>query len=363
MLNSLVSTWLTKRSVSAALSVGALLCITSGANAQLISYEGFNYSGLTADQSLLQPATAPNAGLGTSGNTYGTGDSFGWAGGWSTSAGTNQYVATSLTYNNGASLVVDGGAERTGMQHNQVIGSTTAQLQRQFALLGNGGTSNTLGSIAANYGGVLWMSFLYQNLVNDPLQWGGGDTGGGTNGFAAAWVGFQTGATIGSDGSSQRNGGSQLEVGQGNTPTAGVGRGIQIGNLNGNNNMLPVDTDESNYGPAMPADLIVMRLTVDNTSANDQVDLWLNPVIGAGSLGTLGTPTVSYTTNLSSVNGIRLQAGNQNGQRTNAVFVTDEYRLGADFYSVTPTPEPSTIALLGVALSGLWLSIRRNRRS
>lgn len=295
-------------------------------------------------------------GLGNPTNlTHGTGDSFGWNGGWSATAGTNQYMKTSLTYTNGSTLFVDGGAARIGGLH-PMTGSTTAQQQRQLGMIGNGGTTNTLGYIAADHGGVLWMSFLYKNLVNDPLQWGGVT---GTNGYAAAWLGFYSGNTLSAAGAANVNGSSLVAIGGGNTPTINVGQGLQIGDLNGNNNMLAIDnTAQTTWGPNDLADFIVLKLTVDNTAAADRVDVWLNPDLSVA----LGASTVYYMTNISSANAFRLQAGNQNAARTNAVFIVDEIRLGSDYVDVAPVPEPSTIAILGVTLSGLWLSIRRKRQ-
>ena len=337
-------------SLAAALSSLALLGNT--ANATLITYEGFSYGAiLSQDDSVFVLPGSPNNGLGT----LVPGDSFGWGAGWSTSAGTNQYMASGLSYISGATLFTEGGALRVGGVH-PMVGTTTAQLQRQLGYdLGGAGTSNTLGAISANYGGTLWISFLYQNWVDDPLALA-------TPGYASAYMAFMTNGTIGTDGSSGRNGQDIFGVGAGNSSTLGVPQGTVMGAIGANTGFVSLDPNATNYwGPNSAATLFVLRIEVDNTSANDTITLWENPFIGSG-VGGLGTPTGTYSTNLSLVNGFRFQAGNNNGTRTNAVFVVDEFRLGSTFDDVVPlVPEPAMVAILGVGLSAMVVVMRRKR--
>jgi hypothetical protein len=63
---------------------------------------------------------------------------------------------------------------------------------------------------------------------------------------------------------------------------------------------------------------------------------------------------------LTSVNVLRFQAGNANGNGTNAFFTFDEVRLGQSFADVTPVPEPVTFALAGLGGVAL-LALRRKK--
>jgi hypothetical protein len=94
--------------------------------------------------------------------------------------------------------------------------------------------------------------------------------------------------------------------------------------------------------------------------------LWVNPTSGTfgDNLNTpgIGTAQATFTTaDLSSVNALRLQAGNLSaGNGTNTIFEADELHVGYTFADVTPVPEPITIAL--GSLGGLMLLALRRRK-
>jgi hypothetical protein len=97
--------------------------------------------------------------------------------------------------------------------------------------------------------------------------------------------------------------------------------------------------------------LLVTRATFGTTS--DVIDLYVNPALtGTAPATPDATLTIPHgpALDILEINGFSL------GSSTN---LFDEVRLGATFSDVTPTPEPSTLLLVGAA--GLGLVIRRRR--
>lgn len=96
-------------------------------------------------------------------------------------------------------------------------------------------------------------------------------------------------------------------------------------------------------------------------SANDVASLWVNP--SSASFGSGSAPAVSLSitnsgTDLSSVSGFLLR-----GAAGSPAGTMDELRIGTTWASVTPVPEPSTVAML--SLAGLGFAgylVRRRRR-
>jgi hypothetical protein len=105
--------------------------------------------------------------------------------------------------------------------------------------------------------------------------------------------------------------------------------------------------------------LFVVKFDLSATAGADSVTLWLDPVLGAGD------PTGGFT--VSNVDlafdriAISSYASTGTGGNSGA---WDEIRFGSSFDSVTtvsPVPEPSTVAMMAFAAGGLVLTMRRMR--
>lgn len=267
----------------------------------LIAYEGFNYS---ADTSI-----------------GGLDGGFGWGAAWATggaaSMATN--LPVSLSYGTaGLRLATSGGCLLVGSSNGITPANTTVQIQRQLP--------NTLANLAGGQG-TIWISFLYQNLQADQA---------GFIGFRETGIRLMAGATTNTTGVSNRDGVDKLDAGSPNTYPAGAGfdelalfiaptyirSGIPT----------PRGTDPSNVV------LVLMRIDVDNTTANDTARAWffLN---GAGLNGEPNPESALVFTNtdLSGVNALRFQSGNANSYATNAFWLLDEIRVGRSYADVVPT--------------------------
>lgn len=315
---------------SRVLAIGAVASLAAvlQAGATLISYEGFDYVAGTT----LNGAT--NAAYNGQGGT-------GWGAYWSSdTAGIATNTSTGLTY---GSLQTKGGSAIIGSYPypSGTGGSTTAQPQRVLP-----GTLSTLTGGA----GTMWVSFLYQNLNSDR---------GSYVGYRETGIRFMVGGTTNvALNVSGRNGTDRLDAGTPNTYAVGATdtyslfsaptfASTGISTLRG--------TDAANTA------FFLIQLSYDATTANDTAYLWINPSLA--SAPDVSTANATYTTaDLTSINAIRLQAGNKNSSGTNAAFIIDELRIGTAFGDVAPVPEPASLALLGV--SGLcgWMLFRRKQQ-
>src|SRR5262245_58201270 len=148
---------MTTRLVFTAITAAAVVALAPSAKAQLLVYEGFNY-------------TAGSQMIGTTADGSG---GTGWSTTWSTtSANIATNTAGSMSY---GSLATSGGSVINGNLFGPTANGNVQRL-----------VPNSFGVLAAGGSGTLWMSFLYQNL--------GGDLGG-LSGFRQANIGFFSGST------------------------------------------------------------------------------------------------------------------------------------------------------------------------
>ena len=100
----------------------------------------------------------------------------------------------------------------------------------------------------------------------------------------------------------------------------------------------------------------VMKLRYSSAANDDSVDLWVNPSDLSSEAGSTNFVTISGFDFLhNSAKNISLASFTGTGSAS-----WDEMRVGTTWADVTPVPEPSTYALLG--LSGLALAAYRLRR-
>lgn len=292
------------------------------AGAALIVYEGFVYP---AGDSL------------TNSSAQTSGSSFGWGGRWTganTANATN--AATSLFYTDsvGNVLVTNGGSVIVG-----VPGGTTANSQpsRSFSLGTLGGTTYS----GLTGPGTYWVSFV--------MQWVGPTTANSTTNLYVRKgdLAFRSGALS-------------------NATSTGTAT-FAVGSPNAANRIgTPVDTWTSWTGgdaaagtqntglaassaPLNAPTLVLLRIDLDGTIANDTVYTWFNwtnlsvePTLATAS-------TTNNTANEDGWNNIRLDANGGNAAGTNTVLAVDEFRLGNAFADVTPyfsgTVQPPTITV------------------
>jgi hypothetical protein len=258
--------------------------------ATLLAYEGFDYT----------------AGTTIGGQTGGSGWTNAWANGSSQNLATN--VADSLTYAdvNGQALLTTGGSLVVG----NPAGTTSVNANPNRLIPGNLslGTATTAGPGATN-----WISFLYKRLnfvlgpylrqANFGLFEGSGER--------VDICGPNTGATVS----------NVLSAWGGGSVTHTVSTPFQAPDY-------PINSGSTYF--------ILVKVVTDGTTAADTAYIWFNwtnlvvePDISTATI-------VENEVNLSSVNTMRFQAGNQNTSGSNAVFQVDELRVGTDFTSVTP---------------------------
>jgi pectate lyase len=278
-------------------------------NSVLLAYEGFNYTAGTCLATL-------------SGGQ-------GWGTAWQTQSVPGSYIATNtatgLTY---GALVTSGGAVQIGYPQPAVpAGTATANPQRVLP--------TTLGTLASTNSGVLWISFLMYNPMYPTVP---------GKYYRQSNLGLFSGA------SGMTGGGTEMAaVGMYNTSATYTTNFAAWAYPN------PPTSTSMSLVPAFSANvqLVVIKLVMDNTSAVDNLYAWFNPnpALLGNNANTPNVLTADLSFNgadLSSVNALRIQAGNNNSNGTNAFWTADELRLGTSFASVTPvsnfTPVLSAIS-------------------
>jgi hypothetical protein len=316
-----------------AVAVGLGAWMTTSARAQLQYYEGFDYPG-----SVGATVSGLNGGSGT------------WQAAWTTGSGAflGTNIAGGLTYMDGTGhqLATDPDSIKlaVGVPPPNPT-STTASPNR--TMLGAATTYTNLGAMAAanpNGAGVVWMSFLFQRPTQVP---------GATGFFRQANFGLFQGTA------------EKLDVGDPNT-SATVLNNISLWSSGGTDPAAtPLQSSVSGFSDS-GAQLIVLKLTLDTfnatTPTKDGASVWINPN-DITSLAASPDINQASEVDISGVTVIRFQAGNFNGNGTNAFFYADEVRVGFSASDVLPlaTPEPSSVALVAVGGTALFFWRRRSR--
>ena len=286
------------------------LCIgSSNTSAALLSYEGFVY---TAGESL------------TNASAQGSGGSFGWGGRWTGANAANATnAANSLFYTDTAGnvLVTNGGSVVIGAP-----GGTTGNSQpsRSFNL----GTLSGSTYSGLTGPGTYWVSFV--------MQWIGPVTANSpTNQYV-------------------RKGDLQFRSGALTNATSAGSATFTVGSPNAGNRIgTPVDTWASWTGgdavagvqntglavssaPLNAPTLVLLRIDLDGTVANDTVYAWFNWTNLSVEPNLNTASTTNNTANEDGWNNIRFDANGGNPSGTNTVLAVDEFRLGDTFADVTP---------------------------
>jgi hypothetical protein len=276
--------------------VAAVLGTVVSANAQLLSYESF--SGYTVGLQLPAVTPAPNvAGY--------TGDWIGWD--WFGQAPV--VMAGPLTYNSSFYLNGSGNHVTLPFTPGDFDSSGRASRVLDSSLVVDGSTA-----------GVRYLSFLYQNGLEQPssvyqaLELLNGQNAGGNN--------------------------RALAVGS-------FGGGVDYHWIVGN------ESNDQTTGVTgdLAVHLFVVKFDLSATAASDIVTLWVDPTLGG-----VGEPVGGLTQVGLDIAFDRLGFGDYDGNSAS----WGEIRWGGSFDSVTPVPEPSAIALLG--LSGLVLWCRQQSK-
>jgi hypothetical protein len=303
------------------LALATLALAGQSSQAQVVATDGFNYTSGTAI-----------AGSGAAGS--------GWNAAWTGTVATN--ATLSLNYSDGAnSLATSGGS--------LVIGTTGAGGTPNRTFSSTFGASGAANTAAA---GTLWVSVLYQDL---------GPTTGGL--YRQANVGLFQGTS------------EYLDVGLPNISAANQATvnpvfslwGAGKGNINSafSSTAPAVQTSVSVFG-STPT-LIVMKLTLDNVATtSDRIQIWFDPTLGTDPSTT--TAAIDFSgQDLTGINNIRLQAGNNNATFGGAaLFQADEINVGDTAADVMPealAPEPGVLSLMALSAATLTYMVHRKKRA
>jgi hypothetical protein len=291
-------------------STAVLAFGVSPVKAQLLTYEGFNYS---PNQNL----DALNGGSG-------------WAAAWDSQNDNTQYQVSStapLTY---------GTLQTTA---NYVYGGNTFETTGRIVATSSGSVWANAGRVSDPFSlqqldqGVVWGSFLLRRDADVP-NWNYLD------------VAFHRGGIPWANDSSNES----LRI-------RAVGSQFEAMSYN-NGNLANIAT--SALGDTL---LFVIKWELSLTAGQNNIYLWVNPnqsTLGGADLAT-NTATWSATglnTEEARWRSFKFYSGN-----TASATSLDEIRFGTDYASVTPIPEPSTYALIGLGLAALFTLRRFSSKS
>jgi hypothetical protein len=293
----------------------AVAVVAAPAMANLIVYEGFDY---TSGNSSPDPDAGLNGGNGLPATNAGgnpTGTSTGLRGNWTASV---TVTASSLAYadSQGNTLNTTGNALRpvvdTWTDAQNVYRNMTTD--PYLAL-----RESTNGSPLGEQGTTLYASFLWRTsnvAERNHLVWNSSTVDSGTGNAS----------------------GSNVYLGNSSSGALGISRGAGGG---ANTTVLP--ENDTTY-------FVVLRVEygADNL---DTMSMWINPRLDQ-ALGTADATLSGYNFNFQSVQARR------SGGNTGA-FEIDEFRIGTTYADVSPyaIPEPASLGMLGLA----GLALRRRR--
>lgn len=311
-----------RKTLSAFLAVSLTLIAAHSARANSLTYEGFDYPG-SIDQTV-------------GGLNGGSGWAAAWASGSGAWIGTN--IAGTLNYADsfGHNLVT--GGNKLGVGSPIIPFRPTASPNR--AMLSASTPYATLGALAAanpTEAGTVWISLLYQHPTQAANPY-----------FRQSNLGLFQGT------------GERLDVGGPNT-SATVNNNLSLWSNGGAHpgatplqSSVPVFSDN--------AQLIVLKLILDTTTAADGVYAWFNPADITAAPNTALADLYSATeVDISGVTTFRFQAGNGNANGNNAYWFADELRIGYTPADVMPVPEPTLMCLAGLGGLALLLRLRRQK--
>lgn len=189
------------------------------------------------------------------------------------------------------------------------------------------------------------------------------------NSVGTFWASFMIQSTAASQGGL----GATIGFFDVSAPAANTISGVTIGAVGGSANYRVAHRalDTSGSGTVLTTgtnagDLVFMvaKITIDtNPGAAETISLWINPTTFDGTEASLGTATLDNVSlgnmGISSINSIAF--GSNYVSTSNPTLGLDEIRMGHTLASVTPIPEPGTLALVGIALGSLLVFRRRFR--
>ncbi|MGH8047275.1 MAG: PEP-CTERM sorting domain-containing protein [Chthoniobacterales bacterium] len=134
-----------------------------------------------------------------------------------------------------------------------------------------------------------------------------------------------------------------------------AGAGFNFGVANRSNSTPTYDTVELSLNTTY---FIVASYTFNAGTNDDSSSLWINPASSNFEAASAPTPTLTVTggNDLVQINQFLIR-----GVTGSGAGEVDELRVGTTWASVTPVPEPGTVALVGLGLGTVLFGVRRRR--